>query len=413
MTPDLSPGGSVDVTPGQEPVSRSGRRAEQRRAKRRRQVRLLTLVLGLLALVAAGFAIYLAVDAPTPPQTDAPAAERTQRTLLLQVQGPDRAGVAHVLFAHDGTAREGAAVLVPPQVLVNVPGTGSVPFGRALATGPGTAVRNALSDLMGVTVDDGWVVDQPALVALIDAVGGVEVDVDVEVVRGQGVVVPAGPQRLAGAGAVAFLTYLAPGEQEQARLARVQEVLDGVVAALPAAPELAAVLDGFGPRSASTAAPAELAAFLLGLQSDAQADRLQYDVLPVVDLDPGGEVTAFRVDTAAAAAVVDRLLRASVPAGTREGGNRVLVLNGVGTPGLGEAVRAKLVPAGFVFAGSDNAPRFGYTTTQVLVPEATPEAQALGERVATALGLPGLQIGTQEFGTVADVVVVVGADFRP
>lgn len=414
MTPDLSPGESVDVTPGQEPVSRSGRRAEQRRGQRRRQVRLLTLVLGLLALVAAGFAIYLAVDAPTPPQRDAPAAAgRTQRTLLLQVQGPDRAGVAHVLFAHDGTAREGAAVLIPSQVLVNVPGTGSVPFGRALATGPGTAVRNALSDLMGVTVDEGWVVDQPALVALIDAVGGVEVDVDVEVVRGQGVVVPAGPQRLAGAGAVAFLTYLAPGEQEQARLARVQEVLDGVVAALPAAPELAAVLDGLGPRSVSTAAPAQLAAFLLGLQSDAQADRLQYDVLPVVDLDPGGEVTAFRVDTAAAAAVVDRLLRASVPAGTREGGNRVLVLNGVGTPGLGEAVRAKLVPAGFVFAGSDNAPRFGYPTTQVLVPEATPEAQALGERVATALGLPGLQIGTQEFGTVADVVVVVGADFRP
>lgn len=413
MTPDLSPGESVDVTPGQEPVSRSGRRAEQRRAKRRRQVRLLSLVLGLLALVAAGFAIYLAVDAPTPPPRDAPAAGRTQRTLLLQVQGPDRAGVAHVLFAHDGTAREGAAVLVPPQVLVNVPGTGSVPFGRALATAPGAAVRNALSDLMGVTVDDGWVVDQPALVALVDAVGGVEVDVDVEVVRGQGVVVPAGPQRLAGAGAVAFLTYLAPGEQEQARLARVQEVLDGVVAALPAAPELAAVLDGLGPRSTSTAAPAQLAAFLLGLQSDAQADRLQYDVLPVVDLDPGGEVTAFRVDTAAAAAVVDRLLRASVPAGTREGGNRVLVLNGVGTPGLGEAVRAKLVPAGFVFAGSDNAPRFGYATTQVLVPEATPEAQALGERVATALGLPGLQIGTQELGTVADVVVVVGADFRP
>lgn len=413
MTPDSSPGGSVDVTPGQEPVSRSGRRAEQRRAKRRRQLRLLTLVLGLLALVAAGFAIYLAVDAPTPPQKDAPAAGRTQRTLLLQVQGPDRAGVAHVLLAHDGTAREGAAVLVPPQVLVNVPGTGSVPFGRALATAPGTAVRNALSDLMGVTVDDGWVIDQPALVALVDAVGGVEVDVDVEVVRAQGVVVPAGPQRLAGAAAVAFLTYLAPGEQEQARLARVQEVLDGVVAALPAAPELAAVLAGLGPRSFSTAAPAQLAAFLLGLQSDAQADRLQYDVLPVVDLDPGGEVTAFRVDTAAAAAVVDRLLRASVPAGTREGGNRVLVLNGVGTPGLGEAVRAKLVPAGFVFAGSDNAPRFGYTTTQVLVPEATPEAQALGERVATALGLPGLQIGTQELGTVADVVVVVGADFRP
>jgi hypothetical protein len=97
----------------------------------------------------------------------------------------------------------------------------------------------------------------------------------------------------------------------------------------------------------------------------------------------------------------------------REGGNRVLVLNGVGTPGLGEAVRAKLAPAGFVFVGSRNAPQFGVATTQVLVPEATAEAQALGERVAKAIGVPASSVVTQDFGTVADVVVLVGEDFTP
>ena len=66
-----------------------------------------------------------------------------------------------------------------------------------------------------------------------------------------------------------------------------------------------------------------------------------------------------------------------------------------------------------MFVGSRNAPRFGYETTQVLVPYATPEAQALGERVREALGVPGAQIGTQELGTVADVVVLVGRDFAP
>ena len=158
MTGDGAAGGSVDVPPGEAPVSRSGRRAEERRAARRRQVRLLTVVLGLLALVAAGFAVYLAADDPTPPERPtADAAVRTKRTLLLQVQGPGRAGVAHVLLAHDPTTGEGAAVLVPPQVLVDVPGTVSGTLGRALATASGTGVRNALSDLMGVTVDDGWV----------------------------------------------------------------------------------------------------------------------------------------------------------------------------------------------------------------------------------------------------------------
>lgn len=394
-------------------VSRSGRRSERRRQRRRRQVRTTGAVLAVLALLAAAFAVYLAVDAPEPPPRRVGEVVRTQRTLLLQVRGPAGAGSA-ALLAHDEPAGDGAAVLVPPQVLVNVPGRGSLPLGRALATSPQQGVRDGLSDLMGVTIDSGWVLDQKSLGALVDGLGGVAVDVDVPVVRGETVLLSPGPQQVDGARAAALLSYLAPGEQEQARLARVQEVLDGVLTALPASPvELASRLQALGAGSVSTLRPAELAAFLLDLEADDTADRLQYDVLPVVDLDPGGEVTAFRADTAAVQALVDRLLAASVPAGVREGGNRVLVLNGVGTPGLGDAVRAKLVPAGFVFVGSQNAPRLDVTATQVLVPEATAAGQALGERVATALGLPAAQVGAQDIGTVADVVVLVGADFRP
>ena len=76
-------------------------------------------------------------------------------------------------------------------------------------------------------------------------------------------------------------------------------------------------------------------------------------------------------------------------------------------------MRAKLVPAGFVFVDTRNAAELRLREDPVLVPEATPEAQALGERVAKALGLPDAQIADADFGTVADVVVLVGADFRP
>lgn len=396
-----------------ETLSRSGRRAEQRRRRRQQQVRRIGAALGVLVLLAAAFAVYLARDAPEPPSSRATAEPRTQQTLLLQVRGAGGAGVANVLLAHDRPKRTGAAVLLPPQVLVTVAGTGSLPLGRATATVPAEGTRGALSDLMGVTVDGSWLLDQPVLAKLVDAVGGVPVDVDVQVVQGTSAVLSPGPQDLTGAQAVTFLTYLAPGEQEQARLARLQEVLDGLVSRLPAESELVAVLRGLGQGSSPTPEVPQLAAFLAGLADADEAGQLQYDVLPVVDLDPGGEVTAFRADTAATRALVDRLLASSVPPGVREGGNRVLVLNGVGTPGLGDAVRAKLVPAGFVFVGSRNAPDFGYATTQVLVPAATAEGQALGERVAKALGLPSAPVGTQEFGTVADVVVVVGADFRP
>ena len=371
-------------------------------------------VLGVLVLLAAAFAIYLAVDSPPVPQAPTAGKSRTQSTVLFQVRGPDGAGVANALLAHDPQERAGAVVLTPPQVLVNVAGAGQLPLGRALTSVPPAASRDALSDLVGVVIDQGWTLTLPGLIALVDGLGGIAADVDVPVVQGQSVLLNPGGQQLDGSRAAAFLTYLAAGEQEQARLARIQEVLDGLLDKLPQTPAaLAPVLAGLGEGSVSTLAPLDLAAFLLGLGADDDGGQLQYAVLPIVPIDPGGGVMAFRIDPERVRALVDRLLADSVPAGAREQGNRVLVLNGVGTPGLGEAARKKLVPAGFVFVGSRNAPTFGVATTQVLVPAATSEGRVLGERVAAALGVPPASVATQEFGTVADVVVLVGADFRP
>ncbi len=396
-------------------AARTSRRAELRRRRRRNRVRLVALLVTLAAVAAAAFAVYLASDNPVPPGTAPAEAVRTQRTLLVQVQGDNGAAAASALLAHDPEAETGAALLIPPQVLVTVPGREQLQFGRALATVPPQGSRDALSDLIGVTVDDGWVFTTAQLATLVDALGGIPVDVDVPVVQGQTVLLSPGAQNLNGTQAAQFLLYLGPEEQEQARLARLQEVLDGLINVLPrTSAELTAQLASLGQRSITTfAQPSQLADFLLGMAADDEAGQLQYDTLPVIPIDPGGGVQAFRVDAPKLTTVVDRLLAASVPPGVREGGNRVLVLNGVGTPGLGEAVRAKIVPAGFVFVDSRNAPQFGYAQTQVLVREATPEAQALGERLAKALGVPPTSVARQDFGTVADVVVLVGADFTP
>jgi len=392
----------------------TSRRAELRRRRRRNRVRLVALLVTLAAVAAALFAVYLAKEAPAPPGV--PQEEvRTQRTLLVQVQGDNGAAAASALLAHDPEAETGAALLIPPQVLVTVPGREQLQFGRALATVPPQGSRDALSDLIGVTVDDGWVLTTQVLTTLVDALGGIPVDVDVPIVQGQTVLLSPGAQNLNGAQAAQFLLYLGPEEQEQARLARLQEVLDGLINVLPrTSQELTAQLATLGPRSIATyTQQSELADFLLGLATDDEAGQLQYDTLPVIPIDPGGGVQAFRVDAPKLTTVVDRLLADSVPPGVREGGNRVLVLNGVGTPGLGEAVRAKIVPAGFVFVDSRNAPSFDVERTQILVREATTEAQALGERVAKALGVPATGVARQDFGTVADVVVLVGADFKP
>ena len=390
---------------------RAGRRSERRRRRRQRQRRLLAGVL-LASVLVLAVATYALTRGTTTPRATLITQTRTQSTLLFQVQGESGSAIGSAVLAHDPASHAGAVVLVPPQVIVTVPGMGTMQVGRALMTVPPERSRSAVADLLGVTVDAGWVINVPTLAALVDHLGGISVDVDVPVIAERQVVLEPGKQRVDGARAVAFLRYLAPAEQEQARLARLQVVLDGVLTALPrATAQVTAALSALGPRSDASEPLPQLASFLGGLAGDGRSTSLQYDTLPVIPIDPGNGVTSFRIDSDATRALVDRLLAQSVPAGARQSGNRVLVLNGVGTPGLGERVRAKLVPAGFVFVGSRNNASFGVVNTRVLVKEATPEQQALGLRVARALGVGPDAVQTADLGSIADVVVVVGADF--
>ena len=389
-----------------------GRRAAARKRRRARRRQLVAVGVVLALLAAGGVAYRLNGAGPETPSVVAPQG-RTQQTLLLQVRSADGAGtLASALIAVDPPSSTGSVVLVPPQVIVDLPGSGSLPFGQALAAGTPNGPRDALSDLLGVTVDGSWVLEHGAFGALVTELGGITVTVDVPVVQGGAVVLPEGDQLLDGAQALTLLGFLASGEQEQARLARVQEVLDGVLAALPDdITVVRALVEGLGTASVSSEPAGALAALLLDLVEAGDADQLQYDSLPVIPIDAGGAVTTFRLEAEAARALVDRVLAQSVPDSARQTGNRVLVLNGVG-PGIGDAARAKLVAEDFVFVGARNNERFGVETTTVLVPESTPEAQALGEQVAAALGVPAV-VQQSNLGTIADAVVIIGADFMP
>jgi len=330
--------------------------------------------------------------------------------VLFQVQGESGAAVASALLVHDSATSQGAAILIPPQVLAQVPGIGSMAFGKALQTASITGSSNALADLLGITVDGGWVLDVPTFHKVVDGVGGISVDVDREVLQGRARVLSSGQQRLAGAQALTYATFLAADEQEQARQARLQAVLDALVLGLP--DDLTSTLAGLGTGSELTLPAPRLAEVLSGMKADDAKGNLQYRVLPVISVSSNADQVVFRVDAPAVRGLVDEVLAASVPEGARATGNRVLVLNGVGTPGLGAVVREKLVPAGFVFVGSRNAPRFDYQLTEVLIKEATPDAVALGAKVASALGVPESSVMTSnQIGTIADVVVIVGRDF--
>ena len=394
-----------------DPVgTRQGARAELRERRRRQRRRLTTAaVVSLIVLLALVTVVLVKNGGDGGGKPKGPV--RTQRTLLLQIKAADGSAAASALLATDPASGTGVVVLVPQQVVANVPGGGSVTFASALRTSNAAGARSALADLMGVTIDGSWVLDGATFSQLVDEVGGIQVTVDVPVVRGRTVLLQPGAQRLNGVGALEFASFLGDGEQEQTRLTRLQAVIEGLLTSLPEKPDT--IIKALGGGSAPSQPASKVVDMLTGLRIDDTASNLQYRTLPVIAISTGGDETRFRIDAPATRSLVDDVLAQSIPPGSRTEGNRVLVLNGVGTPGLGQQVRDKLVPAGFVFVGSRNAQSFNYLKTQVLIPDATTDQAAIGERVAKALGVPASSVqSSDQIGTIADVVVIIGKDFK-
>jgi LCP family protein required for cell wall assembly len=344
---------------------------------------------------------------------------RTQRTLLLSITGGGGAGRASVLLAHDPEDRTASVVLIPPHTLADVAGIGNVVLGNALRLGGPDVARVAVSDLMGVTVDHHWTLTNEAFASLVDRVGGIVVDVDTDVIvpgeRGTTqIVARAGAaQRLDGTTALRYATYVVRGQDEVTFQARLQRVLESLLAALPAdRGELATSLSALGTGATTSWQPAELAAFLDGVRTARAEDRYEPQVLPVTIIDTGGGSPTFSIDVDEVARLVREQLAESIPPGRDVGDNRLLILNGVGTPGLGGSVAERLRNE-FKIVGTRNKQPFDQAQSVVVVYDSSDASLAKARRAADLLGLPpeSVRIGTQA-QSVADVIVVIGKDYK-
>lgn len=416
------PGGPGTITPVSPRAAEESRlsRVERRRRARRRRIRLVAAVTAavLVALAAAAgvwWLVALRGSGAKSSGSNRPAAAGT--TVLLELVGSGGTSFADAVLGH-APAAGSSVMLVPAPLIVDVAGAGSMSLAQAAALPQASASANALTDLLELRIDGTWKLSSTGLARLVDTLGPIQVNVDREVLSTQPsgstvVLVPAGPQRLNGAAAAAYAAYLAPGEPEQARMARVKEVLQAVLAELPkGASNTATVLSGLG--SASRATVPDLASLLEQLRADATQSQVAYDVLPTQALDTGAASESLSVDDSAAPAVLRRLF----PEATRPSGSpapvSVLVQNGVGTPGLGETARSKLVGAGFRFIAGGNAATMGRAKTVIIIADSSPANIALGGKVAAALGVPSsdVQVAAQQ-QTIADVIVILGGDFHP
>ena len=279
---------------------RAARRAEQ--DKRRRYFQLggiVAAVIVLLVLAVLGIRALLGGDDnPTGESTSTDIAART--SVLISLTGVEETAEAAVLVGWDAGLTKGGAFTVPAGVLVDVAGLGQLPLADALPDAGGEESTRAFATAVGADVAGSWVLDESALSALVEEVGGVTVDVDVDVTEpgaeDAAVIVPAGSQPLNGTTAAAYASFRAEGEDGVAQSQRFGRVLQAVLAALPQGEEpVGAILVELGGGSVSTLDEATLARTLSDLGQATEAGQSPWRPLPTT---AGPAPGTLLVDTA-------------------------------------------------------------------------------------------------------------------
>jgi LytR_cpsA_psr family len=283
--------GADEADIGQHGASlRSARRAARRaeRDKRHRYTQLGAAAAGvvvLLVLAVLGIRALTDDDGGTTTGSTTSSDIATRTSVLVTLTGVEETAEAAVLVGWDAGLTKGGAFTVPAGVLVDVEGLGQLPLADAVPDGGGEASARAFATAAGAEVAGSWSLDESALSALVEEVGGITVEVDVDVTEpgtdGATVVIPAGNSALDGAKAAAYASFRAEGEDTVAQAQRFGRVLQGALAALPQGEEaVGAILVGLGGGSITTLDDATLARTLSDLGQATEAGQSPWQPLP-------------------------------------------------------------------------------------------------------------------------------------
>jgi polyisoprenyl-teichoic acid--peptidoglycan teichoic acid transferase len=448
--------GSADGTSAPR-LRRTGRRTAITR-RRRRDLQLRTILGALLGIVVVAGVVLIAslgfdrardlVASPeeaAAPSVFAPGDRQPALAVVTYDEASgDAAAAAVAVLAYDRDEDQGTILLVPGGTVADVPGHGSFTIGDAYTFGEGPLVAVTVDNLLDVRLDGVVSVSREGWARLADALGPVEVEVRSRLVAeeaegGGEVRFEPGRQRLDGDRLAEYLTFRAQGETELEALPRVQQVLAGLldrIAEDPSALRGALGLDeqpadgdvaaggtdtaAGDPDTAEPSAPTgplqtadpELAyALLTELAEAGQRQQVTTLTLPVSPLGTGRD-DLYRVDASRAEQLIEERLAASRPTEAAGAGRSLQVLNGNGTPGIGQQVAERLQPGGYRILLTGNADRFSHETTRIVIHDDSSEQLAIARDIRERLGAGEIErSGTPQ--SVVDVTIVVGADFPP
>lgn len=394
--------------------NRTERREE---AKRRARSRLVALVV-VLALVAVGGVGYLWYAGKLPGLSDSPskkgttiaASAQNRDVIVVHLHNTTKGGTSTALLVDNTTTKQGTTVLIPNSLSLTADDGSTTTLAKSVDDDGSSGTVDALDTVLGTDIEGTWRLDTPYLQNLVDLVGNIDVDTNAAVPdpdakkKGQAPLVSKGKgQTLSGKMAVAYATYRASGEAQNAQLERFGQVLQGVLRKLSSDPTaatttvqtLAQILD-------PSLTDKDLGTFLAKLADLAKGGDYKTALLPVQQ---DGTLSA-----AASASVVKDVLGGKAKSPDKDAAVSVSVQNATGTRDNTEKARVVLLNGGFTFIDG-GTPSSSRATSKVLYADAADKANAT--EVAKTLGLPTSAVAKGTISSSANVSVVLGQDYKP
>ncbi|MEV5173331.1 LytR C-terminal domain-containing protein [Streptomyces flaveolus] len=394
--------------------NRTERREEARRRARSRIIALLVV----LALVAVGGVGYLWFAGKLPglsssdgkTGTATPVTAQKRDVIVVHLHNTGKSGTSTALLVDNTTTKQGTTVLLPNSLALTDDDGSTTTLAKSVDDDGASGTRDQLDTVLGTSIQGTWRLDTPYLQNLVELVGNIEIDTNTDVPdpdtkkKGTAPLVHKGQgQTLSGKMAVAYATYRAAGESQNAQLERFGQVMQGVLRKLSSDPSsatttvqtLAQILD-------PPLTDKDLGSFLAKLADLAKSGDYKTALLPVQS---DGTLTAQTSDS-----VVKDILGGTAKSPDAGSSVRVSVQNATGVKDDTEKARVVLLNGGFTFleGGTASGTR---SASKVLYADAADKANAT--EVAKTLGLPASSVTKGSVSSGADVSVILGSDYEP
>ncbi|MFG1669017.1 LCP family protein [Streptomyces sp. Y7] len=392
--------------------NRTERREE---AKRRARARVVALVV-VLALAAAGGVGYLWYAGKLPgltasddkKDTATPVGAQKRDVIVVHLHNTKKGGTSTALLVDNTTTKQGTTVLLPNSLALSGDDGSTTTLAKSVDDDGSSGTRDEIDTVLGTEIQGTWRLDTPYLQNLVDLIGNIEVDTDVNVPdpdakKGTAPLVRKGKaQTLSGKSAVAYATYQGSGEAQNAQLERFGQVMQAVLRKLTSdAQGATTTVQTLGMIIEPPLTDKDLGAFLARLADLAKGGDYKTALLPVR--------TDGTLSAQASAGVVKDVLGGTAKSPDKDAAIRVSVRNASGVKDNTGKARVVLLNGGFTFLEGGTAS--AEATSKVVYADAADKDDAA--EVAKTLGLSADAVAKGDVSANADVSVVLGQDYEP